>query len=62
MGAKLGDAGRARELARLFEAWRRAFDAGDERMMAVTKRAIDAVAAGDSPSSDDQRAIGSYRS
>ncbi|MCC8949205.1 hypothetical protein H8A97_29905 [Bradyrhizobium sp. Arg62] len=41
MGAKLGDAGRARELARLFEEWRRAFDAGDERAARAARRAID---------------------
>jgi hypothetical protein len=44
MNTKLGDAGRARELAELFEAWRRAFDAQDHASMQRTKRAIDAQA------------------
>ena len=40
---------RARELARLFEAWRRAFDAQDHAAMQSATRAIDAFAAGDAP-------------
>jgi hypothetical protein len=47
MGKTLGNATRARELARLFEAWRRAFDAQDVAAMTSARRAIDALAAGD---------------
>lgn len=45
MGTILGDAGRARKLARLFAAWRRAFEAQDHAAMAAARRAIDAAAA-----------------
>jgi len=45
MEKKLGSAKRARQLARLFEAWRRAFEAGDERAMRAARRAIDMWAA-----------------
>jgi hypothetical protein len=41
MGAKLGSAKRAREIARLFEAWRRAFNGGDRHAMKIAKREID---------------------
>ena len=47
MGAELGSAKRARKLARLFEAWRRAFDTQDHAAMQSARRAIDAVAIGD---------------
>lgn len=43
MGIRLGDAGRARKLARLFRAWRRALDARDYAAMARARRAIDAT-------------------
>lgn len=46
MGARLGSAKRARELARLFKAWRRAFDAEDHETMQRVRRAIIAVATG----------------
>jgi hypothetical protein len=49
MARSLGDAQRARELARLFEAWRRAFDRQDIEAMAAARRAIDATAAGRPP-------------
>lgn len=50
MGNKLGNARRARKLAKLLQEWRQAFDAQDAVAMAVTKRAIDAVAKGDAAS------------
>jgi hypothetical protein len=53
----LGRASRARELARLFEAWRRACDRQDALMMAVIRRAIDALLAGNTPRAADLRAI-----
>ena len=53
MGATLGDARRARLLARLLEAWRRAFDAQDYAAMQSARRAFDAVAAGDTPRKAD---------
>jgi hypothetical protein len=43
MGTKLGDARRARELAKLFEAWRRAFEVQDKVAMQRARRAIDAT-------------------
>lgn len=43
MGTKLGNASRARRLARLMQEWRRAFDAQDVDAMASAKRAIDAA-------------------
>jgi hypothetical protein len=46
MGTTLGDAKRARELQRLFEAWRRAFEAQDPIAMQRARRAIDSVMAG----------------
>lgn len=46
MSTNLGNASRAREIARLFEAWRRAFDRQDHEAMTSAKRAIDALAAG----------------
>ena len=57
MSTTLGSASRAREIARLFEAWRRAFDARDTEMMAVARRAIDAMVAGKMPREADMRAI-----
>ena len=42
MGTTLGNAKRARELQRLFEAWRRAFEAQDFAAMTDAKIAIDA--------------------
>jgi hypothetical protein len=47
MSTKLGSAKRARRLARLFERWQRAFDAGDEATARAARRAIDAAAADD---------------
>jgi hypothetical protein len=49
MGTTLGNAKRARELQRLFEAWRPAFEAQDAEAMAIAKRAIDATVAGKAP-------------
>ncbi len=42
MGTKLGNASRARKLAGLFEAWRRACDSQDYAAMQAAKQAIDA--------------------
>ena len=41
MGAKLGSAKRARKLAKLFNKWRRAFDARNIAAMRGARRAID---------------------
>lgn len=41
-----GNASRTRELARLFEAWRRAFDARDQAAMENARRALDTWATG----------------
>lgn len=43
MGTKLGNAKRARRLARLFERWRQAHDGQDAKGMAAAKRSIDAA-------------------
>jgi hypothetical protein len=45
MGTMLGSASRAREIAKLFDAWRRAFDVQDYGAMVSARRAIDAVVA-----------------
>jgi hypothetical protein len=42
MGTTLSNAKRARKLQRLFEAWRRAFEAQDAEAMSAARRAIDA--------------------
>ncbi|MGY4174963.1 hypothetical protein ACVIHH_000254 [Bradyrhizobium sp. USDA 4518] len=55
MGAKLGDAGQARELAKLFETWRRAVDRQDAETMAAVKRAISALAEGRKGGARDDR-------
>jgi hypothetical protein len=47
-------------LARLFEAWRRAFDAQDAETMAAAKQAIDAMVAGAKPGHADSTAIARY--
>jgi hypothetical protein len=47
MGAKLGSAKQARKLARLFEEWRRAFEAQDHVAMRNARRTIDAIASGE---------------
>jgi hypothetical protein len=60
MGKLLGSARRARKLARLFEAWRRAFDAQDAETMAAAKQAIDAMVAGAKPGHADSTAIARY--
>jgi hypothetical protein len=57
MGTKLGNASRARELQRLFEAWRRACDRQDAELMAAAKRAIDATVAGKTPRAADALVI-----
>jgi hypothetical protein len=44
MAATMGNAKRARELQRLFEEWRRAFDAQDRAAMQRARQAIDDVA------------------
>lgn len=49
MISKLGSAKRARKLARLFEKWRRAFEAQDDAAMQRARRAIDTWAAGEMP-------------
>jgi hypothetical protein len=46
MSVTLGNASRARELAKLFEAWRRAFEVQDHVAMQRARRAIDSVMAG----------------
>jgi hypothetical protein len=46
MGTTYGNAKRARKLARLFEAWRRASDAQDYAAMQSARHAIDAMIAG----------------
>lgn len=55
-GAPSRVAGRARELARLFEAWRRAFDAQVYDAMRTARRAINAVAANGTPRNDGETA------
>jgi hypothetical protein len=60
MSTKLGSASRAREIANLFDAWRRAFDLQDHATMAVARRAIDAMVAGRTPSEPDVRAIENF--
>lgn len=56
MGTKLGDAKRARKLARLFERWRRAFDAQDHAVAKSARQAIDTAAKpGRGRSSDARR-------
>ncbi|MBR0994158.1 hypothetical protein JQ580_25890 [Bradyrhizobium japonicum] len=45
MGTKLGNAKRARRLARLFEKLQNACDQQDEKAIAAAKRAIDALIA-----------------
>ena len=57
MSTTLGSASRAREIARLFQAWRLAFDAQDYRATMSAKRAIDLMLAGTTPSEADVRAI-----
>ena len=42
---------------RLFEAWRRAFDAKDYAAMRDAKRVIDAAAAGGAPREQDMRSV-----
>ena len=49
MGTKLGNAKRARRLAKLFDEWRRAFDAEDYAAMESTRQAINALVARASP-------------
>jgi hypothetical protein len=53
MANVLGSATRARELQRLFEAWRQAYDAGDERAARAARRAIDEVLGGNKPRASD---------
>lgn len=57
MSTMLGSASRAREIATLFEVWRRAFDLQDAEMMAVARRAIDSAVVGTAPLASDMRAI-----
>lgn len=52
MGMKLGSAKQARRLARLFEKWRRAFDARDEAAITAARREIDAFIASDETAGD----------
>jgi hypothetical protein len=56
----LGNAKRARELQRLFEAWRQAFDAQDIEAMAAARRAIDATMAGNAPRAVDVAAVSKF--
>jgi hypothetical protein len=44
MGRKMGNAGRARKLAKLFEKWRRAFERQDAEAMVAARQAIDTIA------------------
>jgi hypothetical protein len=60
MGTKCGNASRARELAKLFEAWREAFDRQDIEMVAIARRAIDATMAGHTPRAADMEAVEKY--
>jgi hypothetical protein len=61
MSTTLGCASRAREIAKLFEAWPQGLDARDIRMVAAARRAIDAMAAGETPRTDDLAAIERYK-
>jgi len=60
MSTMLGNASRAREIARLFEVWRHACDLQDHDMMVIAKRAIDAAAGGKTPSAADMMVIKNY--
>jgi hypothetical protein len=60
MGTIIGNANRARDLARLFEAWRRAFDRQDHAAMRRARRAIDAALTGDALCALDVAAVGRF--
>jgi len=60
MEKKLGSAKRARQLARLFEAWRRACDRHDFDTMSAAMRVTDAIVEGLPPRPADIAAIKKY--
>jgi hypothetical protein len=60
MSKILGSASRARDLNNLFAAWKRACDMRDAEMMAVARRAIDAMMAGKTLRDADMAAVENY--